>query len=57
MLTTKMTKTYIVGFLLIVAAGCNALGYISAETFETIRNILIGAGLIATRSAIKKLEY
>lgn len=50
-----MTKTYIVGFLLIVAAGCHSLGYISAELYSTIYGLLTGAGLITARAAIKKL--
>ena len=51
-----MTKTYLVGFLLIVAAGCQSLGYITAETYNVIFGILAGSGLITSRMAIKKLE-
>lgn len=51
-----MTKTYIVGFLLVVAAGLHALGYITPELFQTIAGLLGGTGLITARAAIKKLE-
>lgn len=52
----KGYKAYIIGFLLIIAAGLNARGYIDTATYQLIEGILLGGGIMAIRAGIKKVE-
>ena len=44
-------RTYICGFLLVIAAGLHALGYVSDSIYETLQGILLGGGLAALRAS------
>jgi len=44
-------RTYICGFLLVVAAGLHALGYISESVYRTLEGVLVGGGLAALRAS------
>ena len=52
----KGYKTYIAGFLMVVAAGCYQLGYIDGQLFAVIGAALTGGGFIALRAGVKKAE-
>ncbi len=56
MWTLKGIKTYIVGFLAIIATGCSGLGYIDAGTYKVIMGLLGGLGVMALRAGINKVE-
>ena len=44
-------KTYFIAALMVVAAGLQAQGFISAELYGTIQAILMGGGFAALRAA------
>ena len=49
----KGYKTYLVGFLVVVATGLRGLDYITEDTYQAVMGLLAGAGLYTLRSAIK----
>lgn len=48
----KGKKTYIIAIIMVIIAGLQARGYITADQAKTVEAILTGAGLAALRAGI-----
>ena len=50
----KGKKSYLLGFLMVLAAGLHAQGYINDSLYATLQSVLLGGGVMALRAAISK---
>jgi hypothetical protein len=53
--TLKGWKSYLCGGALVLVSGLHAMGYINDATFDTLKNALLGGGVMALAARVKTL--